>query len=270
VPSDEIKQEYRDGTRLEQRVNLHDLFSRNRRGWHPWVFDQLTFPPDGQILELGCGLGLLWQRNSDRIPAEWRVTLSDFSMGMLAEAQAKLQGFNAVSFTVADAQAIPFADGCFDGVIANHMLYYIPDRRKVYAEIERVLKPGGRLYAATNGQLSMRQYDELIDECLPGYRQERGSHRDDLFQGHFYLENGYVELAQWFSMVSEKRYDDALIVTEAEPLVAYVESSGHLDGQALAGLRRRVEQVIALQGALQIDKVAGVLIATKGLTGGRI
>ena len=66
--------------------------------------------------------------------------------------------------------------------------------------------------------------------------------------------------------MSEKRYDDALVVTEAEPLVAYVTSSGHhLDSQALANLRGRVEQVIASQGAFQIDKVAGVLIATKGV-----
>jgi SAM-dependent methyltransferase len=144
------------------------------------------------------------------------------------------------------------------------MLYYIPDRRKLYADIQRVLKPGGRLYAATNGQLSMRQYDELVDEFAPGYRQARESHRGDLFEGHFYLENGYCELAESFSAVVERRYDDALVVTEAEPLVAYVESSGHhLSDQALANLRRRVEAVIASEGAFQIDKVAGVLIATK-------
>src|SRR5262245_40430501 len=117
MADDDLKQEYRDGTRLGQRVNLHDLFSLNRYGWYPWVFDQFEIPAHGRLLELGCGPGLLWQRNSGRLPKEWKVTLSDFSAGMLAQARNNLQGINTFNFAVVEAQAIPFADNSLDAVI---------------------------------------------------------------------------------------------------------------------------------------------------------
>jgi ubiquinone/menaquinone biosynthesis C-methylase UbiE len=262
MADDDLKQEYRDGTRLGQRVNLHDLFSLNHYGWYPWVFDQLQFPNNGQFLELGCGPGLLWKRNSERL-SDWEVTLSDFSAGMLAQARSNLQDIKTFNFAVVEAQSIPFADDSLDAVIANHMLYHVPDRDRAYAEIHRVLKPGGQLYAATNGQFTMRQYDEIIARFSSEALQKHKAGEAEIPQSYFYLENGYVELSRWFSPVLEHRYEDALVVTAAEPLVAYVESSGHLKGQALLNLQRHVGEVIRLQGALHIDKIAGILIATK-------
>lgn len=262
MADEDLKQEYRDGKRLGQRVNLHDLFSLNRYGWYPWVFDQFQIPAHGRLLELGCGPGLLWQRNSGQLP-DWEVTLSDFSAGMLAQARSNLQGIKTFKFAVVEAQVIPFADNSLDAVIANHMLYHVPDRNRAYAEIQRVLKPGGQLYAATNGQFTMRQYDELIAKFSLEAPQKHKTDLAEIPQSYFYLENGYGELSRWFSSVLEHRYEDALVVTAAEPLVAYVESSGQLKGQPLLNLQRHVEEVIRLQGTLHIDKVAGMLIATK-------
>ena len=259
MPDNDLKQEYRDGTRLGQRLNLHDLFSINRRGWYPWVFDQFEFSAHCQILELGCGPGRLWQRNLERIPPDWKLTLSDFSPGMLVEARNNLQDTEIFKFTAIEAQTIPFTSNSLDVIIANHMLYHVPDRERAYREIYRVLKPGGQLYAATNGRLTMRQYEELILKFSPKPQPNNSK----IIKDYFCLENGYTELSQWFTAVLERRYEDALVVTAAEPLVAYVESSGHLRGQALLNLRQHVEEVISLQVALRIDKVAGILIATK-------
>ena len=56
----------------------------NPYGWFRWVFDALVkLPADARLLELGCGHGLLWKENIDRIPAGWHITLSDLSPGML-------------------------------------------------------------------------------------------------------------------------------------------------------------------------------------------
>lgn len=264
MPDEALKEEYKDGARLGQRINLHDLFSVNQYGWYPWVFDQFQLPANAQLLELGCGPGLLWQRNSERILKEWQIILSDFSAGMLAQARRNLQAIRPFNFAGVEAQAIPFPDNSLDAVIANHMLYHVPDRDRAYGEIHRVLKPGGLLYAATNGQFTMRQYDELIARFSPEAPQKHKSGEADIPQDHFYLENGYLELSRWFSPVTERRYEDALVVTAAEPLVAYVESSGYLRGQQLLNLRQHVEEVINTQGALGINKIAGILIATKG------
>ncbi|MGH2459697.1 MAG: class I SAM-dependent methyltransferase [Chloroflexota bacterium] len=123
---------------------MHARFSTNPDGWHRWVFDQLQLPPRCRILELGCGPGYLWRENLDRPPPGWDVTPSNRSPGMLSEATRGLSAAaRSFSFAVVDAQSIPFAAGCFDVVIANHMLYHVPDRARALAEIRRALRfPG--------------------------------------------------------------------------------------------------------------------------------
>ncbi|MCH8206807.1 MAG: class I SAM-dependent methyltransferase [Chloroflexi bacterium] len=101
-------------------------------------------PAVSRILELGCGPAELWVKNIDRVPSAWRITLSDLSEGMVREARQNLQsGVSRFSFAVCDAQRVPFDDESFDAVIANHMLYHVSDRQRAYAEIRRVLRPGG-------------------------------------------------------------------------------------------------------------------------------
>ena len=46
----------------------------------------------------------------------------------------------------------PYDDASFDAVIANHMLFHVPDRAKALAEMRRVLRPGGKLYTSTMGE----------------------------------------------------------------------------------------------------------------------
>src|ERR1051325_7418990 len=157
-----LQSQYQDASNLNARIALHAQFSLNSYGWHRWVMDQFDLPPESRLLELGCGPGTLWLKNRDRIPAEWEIMLSDFSAGMIAEARRNLAEVKpATHFHVFDAQFIPLPDASLDAVIANHMLYHVPDRRKAFAEIPRALKPEGRLYAATSGEEHLRELDAL-------------------------------------------------------------------------------------------------------------
>src|SRR5258706_10720793 len=140
-----LNQQYRDASNLNARIQLHVRFSQNTYGWHRWVFDQLKASPQSRVLELGCGPGRLWSENAARIPPGWEITLSDFSPGMIAEAQRNLASAgHSFAFERVDAQSIPFADASFDMVIANHMLYHVPGRPEALAEIPRVLRSGWR------------------------------------------------------------------------------------------------------------------------------
>ena len=145
MTQDRLHQQYRTDANLNARIDLHRRFTANSYPWHRWVFDHLAPPAAACVLELGCGPGDLWRENADRIPAGWDNTLTDFSEGMVAAAQRNLAEIGRVfAFRQADAQDLPFEAAAFDTVIANHMLYHVPDRRAL-AEIRRVLKPGGVL-----------------------------------------------------------------------------------------------------------------------------
>ena len=247
--------QYRDGTNLRTRMDLHERFSVNKYGWHPWVLDQLKFAPQSRVLELGCGPCFLWAENLHRVPVGWTVVLSDFSGGMLGEAQENLrESTRRFGFVQADIQTIPFAHETFDGVIANHMLYHVPDRQKAYGEIRRVLKPGGKFYAATNGRVGVHRLQALMEKVEPGISSP-------LAGGSFSLESGGPELEQWFSTVHVYRYEDALAVTEVDPLVDYVASGERLSEAGLARFRDLMAAEMAQHGVIRIEKAPGMFEA---------
>jgi ubiquinone/menaquinone biosynthesis C-methylase UbiE len=253
-----LREQYKNAANLNDRIQLHVRFSTNRYDFHMWVFDQLKLGADSRVLELGCGPGSLWRPNLARIPAGWQITLTDLSPGMLEEARANLASAHPFAFEQADAQALPFADASFDAVIANHMLYHVPDRAKAFAEIRRVLRPAGRFYAATNGEKALQEIHTLVQQFDPtiGLWGRPGTNG-------FTLEGGGTELSEWFSHVTVHRQENALVVTEAEPLVAFVASFA---GDILAGARRAeftrvVEQRIATDGAIHITKDTGLFEA---------
>jgi ubiquinone/menaquinone biosynthesis C-methylase UbiE len=251
-----LNEQYRNASNLNARIELHRRFSTNPYGWHRWVFDQLRLAPDARVLELGCGPGELWRENGGRIPEGWEVTLADLSPGMLAEARRSLRDLpRPFAFAEVDAQVIPFPDARFDGVIANHMLYHVPDREKALAEIRRVLRPSGRFCAATNGRAHMAELREWLRRWVPDTQR---------WSLAFSLENGQEQLERWFPHVTLRRYEDTLVITEAAPLIAYVRSgyaSSGVVGERLTEFTRFVEQELASHGAIRITKATGLFEA---------
>jgi SAM-dependent methyltransferase len=156
-------------------------------------------------------------------------------------------------YAVADVQELPFPDASFDVVLASHMLYHAADRPKALAEIRRVLVAGGVLHAATNGAGHMRQLDELVGDDWDFAR----------LGDAFGLESGIPQLEAFFVDVSEERQEAGLVVTEIEPLVAYVASSQTFHGD-LERVRRDAEDTFAREGTFRIDAQPGVLHARKG------
>jgi len=253
--------QYRDSSNLDARVMIHQRFSTNPYGWFKWVFDTLLkLPENAKILELGCGHGLLWKENIDRIPAGWNITLSDFSSGMLDAAWRNLVvSGRAFQFKEIDAQSIPFEDEAFDAVIANHMLYHVPDRPKAIAEIKRILKPGGRLIATTIGQNHLKEIANWIRYVSPASDFES-------FGSPFTLENGLEQLEQFFSQVTVSRYSDNLDVTEVKPIIAFILSTSHaaeIIEEELAKLEIELEQELKEKSKIFIQKDSGMFEAVK-------
>ncbi len=258
-----VRSQYATEQNLNARIALHARFSTNPYGWHRWVFDHLmAVPAHARILELGCGPADLWNTNRDRVPAGWALTLTDFSHGMLDAAREKLQTReHAPTFEVVDAQEIPYDDAAFDSVIANHMLYHVPDRPHALKEIRRVLEPKGKLYATTVGEAHMHELWALVAPYVDDIAERVGQ----VSRG-FTLENGAEQLEQVFASVERHDYPDDLEVTEVQPVIDYLRSSTALSDSALtpnqwAAVRRQVAAHIEVKDAYYIHKSSGLFVA---------
>src|SRR5215212_8679990 len=183
----QLAEQYKDESNLSARQRIYRFRDPLATPWPRWVFEQLDLPAKARVLEVGCGNGVLWAQNLERVPSQWEVTLSDMSLGILQNARQKL-GDHAARFRFEefDAQVIPHRNEYFDGVIANHMLYHVPNRDRAIGEFSRVLKKGGKLVAATNGGGHLAQLFELIQRFIPLPEELRG--------GSFRLETGEAEL----------------------------------------------------------------------------
>ncbi len=254
--------QYHDDINLAARIDIHRRFSTNPQGWYEWVFEQADLPTGADVLELGCGEGGMWLANAGRLPPapHLTLTLTDLSPGMVATARRRLDPvIPALRWTIVDSQAIPFADASFDIVIANHMLYHVPDIPRALAEVRRVLRPEGRFHAATNGVCHMVELDRLVARLAPEADEENAAHRFD-------LENGATQLERVFGRVERVEYVDSLAVTQAEAVVRYVLSTAartQLTDERIEALRRLVDDEIAATGAFRITKSTGLFTCSR-------
>lgn len=101
----------------------------------------------GRALELGCGRGVGIELILRRFGAA-SVDAFDLDPRMVARARARLSKYGSrVRIWVGDASAIAVPDATYDAVFDFGIIHHVPEWRRCLAEIQRVLKPGGRLYA---------------------------------------------------------------------------------------------------------------------------
>ncbi len=251
-----LEKQYKDSSNLDARFQLHQRFSVNQYGWHPWVFDHFNLPSRCRILELGCGPGYLWLENLARIPSGWEIVLSDFSAGMLEKTRQNLEKQHPFQFRVIDAQSIPSQDEYFDAVIANHMLYHVSDRPATLAEIRDILKPKGIFYASTVGNQHLIEIGELIRKFDPDLNSWGGA------ADAFTLENGMSQLSEWFTQIILYRYEDALEVTDARSLMDYILSGReYIPVERQAAFRKfLVREMEARADVIHITKDSGLFV----------
>lgn len=238
-----IKEQYKNDKKLNLRTNLHS-YNINKVDWDKWCFDRIDFKENAKVLELGCGSGKLWNKNKDRIDKDLDITLSDFSKSMLKIAKAKLKDSRCnFKFEEINAENIPYDDNTFDIVIAQHMIYFIPDIEKALREIKRVLKPGGILYATANSCDTMKELNELVNNFDP----DSGLNNNG-YSTRFELENGENILKKYFEKVNVEILNGKIIVNDPKPVVEYkastIQGSSILVGEKKKEFTRYVQKYI--------------------------
>jgi SAM-dependent methyltransferase len=132
-----------------------------------------------RVLEVGGGEGELAERIRDELGAE--VVGVDQS-----ERMVEIQRSKGIDARVGDVQELPFGDGEFDVAVAAWMLYHVSDLDRGLAELARILKPGGRLIAVTNGVNHLHELWELADQASSVANFSFNSENaEELLQHHF-------------------------------------------------------------------------------------
>lgn len=253
-----IIDQYKTAVNLNVRIELHNRFSHNPVPWFSWLASQISMKAGGTFLEVGCGNGELWKHAGQR---DMEIHVTDISSGMVEDAARLLggSGFKNLIFETEDCQKLSYKDDTFDGVIANHVLFYVKNISKALGEICRVMKQEGVFYCSTYGREHMKEITLLVQEF-----DSRIILSEVALYELFGLENGQAMLERHFRWVEKVMYDDYLLVDEAEPLLDYILSchgnQSEILSQRQLEFKEFLQKKIREKGGIRITKMAGVFI----------
>lgn len=248
----DLRQQYKNADNLNKRIAIHS-YSTNQTGFGNWIVSHYEIERGFRLLELGCGTGDMWKEHLDLLDGGTSLTLTDFSPGMLSSTKANLGQRDGLSYAVVDIQDIPFASHSFDLVIANMMLYHVPNLHRGLSEVRRVLKSGGSFYCATYGEHGISKYVTTL-------LREQGI--SDHLNTSFTLQNGAAALRKHFCEVQRFDYEDSLEIPNAELFADYILSLSSLDNIEnldRATLMRALETRM-VDGILRVPKEYGMFI----------
>lgn len=249
-----VKNQYSTSERLSTRISIHDKYSTNKMGFGNWIYSKYDIRNGMMVIELGCGTGSMWKGHDDIISACSELVISDYSEAMVSKAKETIGDHPNVTYRQIDITDMPYEDGSFDAVIANMMLYHVPDISKGLNEVRRVLKPSGTFYCATFGIHGIIEY---LSDILSEYGVKDDTNKT------FTLQNGASVLGEVFTDIRREDYEDSLAVTEVNDMVDYIYSLQSMT--ALSAIPRdTIRELLASQmkdGVLTVPKEYGMFIA---------
>lgn len=262
-----VRAQYATDNYLRIRQQTHEQYTVPKVDFPEWVLTRLEWRGDEQILDVGSGVGTYYSHALAR-GSNINYYAIDQSAGMLRQHPAERH------VAVGDAQMLPFADGTFDLVMANHMLYHVPNVDLAIIEAQRVLKPDGVFLASTNSVQSMPEFHALFRRGMlllstPG---QVYSQPPLPAQTNFSLENGTRILARHFYAVVRYDLPSTLVFPSIEPVMAYLESTRSIREPQLPDtilwdelmlvMREQISRVLNHFGELIVTKVTGALVAS--------
>ncbi len=166
-----------DIARLYGRLaQIYDLFTDHEAAHHRAAVRVADIKSTDSVLEVACGTGRATIEIAKRLNKGQAFHAVDLTEAMIARAKRRLENYglaDRVDIQVGDARRLPFPDATFD-VIYNGYMFDLLDSEefpKVFSELKRVLKPGGRLVLVNMSKNTHRKtlYERLYEGSLLGF-----------------------------------------------------------------------------------------------------
>lgn len=271
-----VLDQYATKKNLQTRVDVHRLYSLVPFSFYDWALNHIGFSGSERVLDAGCGSGAWLFPLADRLSQNGGSIVGvDLSEGMLSNIANEAKMRPNIELHIGDVQNLLFPDDSFDFVMANFMLYHVPDINQAIRELKRVLKPGGKLMTATNSQSSMGPLWELHVQCQRKAGIPEGIVLRSVPYVRFSLENGPEFLRLHFEWFESNVLYDALKFTDSQPLMDYYSSGfmklGDTDNQTSDDqwqsvydfIREQVDNIIERDGCYSLPKTGGFFIMEK-------
>jgi ubiquinone/menaquinone biosynthesis C-methylase UbiE len=164
---------------MEKMVDTYDSYMRKATFGREHILRRMTVELAGvkagdTVLEVGCATGTLTLATKQAAGPSGKVYGIDIIPGMIEASQRKAAQANVeITFQLGSIDSLPFPDNHFDEVMCSFMIFHMSDKtqRKGIAEIQRVLKPGGRLLALDLA-LPPQPFQRWIARKLLGFSAE--------------------------------------------------------------------------------------------------
>jgi len=198
------------------------------------------------VLEIAAGTGIVSRRLRDALPSGTSLCVTDLNGPMLEIAKSKFSDDENATFQPSDALDLPFDDNSFDTAICQFGLMFFPDKQASFAEVARVLKPGGTYLFNTWGTLHENPFSEIADgvarEAFPddppmfykvpfSYNDAHAVQTDMQTGGLTQTSHEQVNIEKTITDVAE--FSKGLVY--GNPLIAEIESRGGASADEIAG-----------------------------------
>ncbi len=127
--------------------------------------ERLQYIGQGSVLEIAAGTGIVTRILAQLLPDEVTIVASDVSPAMLEFASVQA-GVERVVWRQADALALPFPGGAFEGVVCQFGVMFFRDKVAGYRETFRVLKPGGRFVFNVWDRIENNEFCWVVNEAM--------------------------------------------------------------------------------------------------------
>lgn len=131
------------GVPRPDKIDYYAQVAEAGRDYKRHVLAALDLRPGLTVLDVGCGPGTDLPAMAEAVGSAGAVLGVDTEPGMVEEAGRRTSGTPQISVRLGDAQALPLADASVDRARADRMVQHVADPAAVFAELHRVLRPGG-------------------------------------------------------------------------------------------------------------------------------